>query len=221
MINIDTTLTINNDDFLTVLKENFWEEYNIGIHGIDNPECWIKINNEWQLNTNRIKEIKNSILRNGLYIKGNRNLLSTVRFDDITEYLTTGYYDAGGIIIALPKIKKTSDGEQIFIGSPIDTEDITDRNYTFTSLSDMILPEYNKDNGHLNAMFILGQYEKTPNQQIRLMLNPNHIYFKNGILPREYFDLKKKQIKEIFNLYGASNVDELKITISNKKIKVK
>lgn len=219
MENINKTITINNDDFLAVLQETFGKEYSIGIHGIDNHECWVKTNNEWQLNTKRIEEIKNSILHNGLYIEGNRKLLSTVRFDDITEYLTPGYYEAGGIIVALPKVLKSREGEQILIGSPIDTENIIDRNYTLTSLSDMILPEYHEDNGNLNPMFILGKYEKTSNQQIKLTLNPNHIYFNNGLLPTEYFDLKKKQILEICNLYGVSSPKDLISIESERKSK--
>lgn len=205
---IQQKIIINNDNFLETLEKYFGEEYSLGIHGIENGECWIKIDGEWKLNIKRIDEIKNTILNEGIQIQTGRTLLSTARFDEIESYLGKGYYDAGGVIIALPKILKNHKGEEIFIGSP-NEELVVDRNYELTSLSEIILPEYTEKGGFLSSMFVLAKYEKVGDDYIKLIMNQNHIYFNGGLVNDEIFNDIKTKIKKIFKSYEVTGLDEL------------
>lgn len=225
-INNDTNIIVNNDAFLSTLKHYFGDEYSLGIHGIENSDCWTQVNGKWQLNNNKIEEIKGKILEEGLNIKGNRKLLSTVRFSDLELYLSLGNYDAGGVVIALPRILKKANGEEIYLGSPIDRNDIFDRNYHITSLSDMILPEYSENGGKLCSMYILAAYEKVDDNHVRITFNRRHIYFNNDLLPDDYFELKKKQVMGIFNYYNidtlfSDNLNELLCQLYNNLLQKK
>jgi hypothetical protein len=200
-------IVLKNENFSDFLANFFGQEYGLGIHGIENSECWIKQDGTWQLNTPMIEQIKDAILTDGLNIKGNRTLLSTVRFDRFDDYLTSGYYDAGGIIVALPKTIKNSNGDHYFVGYPIESTDMIDRNYTFSSLSDMFLPEFSETQGRLNPMFVLAKYEKVDDESIKLTMNPKHIYFNAGLLPNEYFNIVENKIIQMCNSYGCSNLD--------------
>ena len=113
------------------------------------------------------------------------DLLSTVSFNnDLSNYFSEGYYTAGGIIVALPKVLKNESGDEIFVGGP-NEESITqhwDRNHQPTSLSEILLPE----KGSLDSMFILGTYTKN-DKGIEVSINQNHIAFNKGIVSDEFF----------------------------------
>lgn len=206
----ENEIIIKNEEFRKFFQELFGENYKIGIHGIAGNDCWIEKNGEWQLNQEKIDTIKDSILNEGLNIKENRSLMSTMFFDNIEKYLSEGVYGAGGVIAGLPKYMKNSNGEEIFLGEP--NEEITmDRNYSYGSLSDMILPDFNGEYGNLNPMFILAKYDKLGNGQVKITINPKHIYLNGGILPDEYFDTKKMQLTTLCQIYGCENPEQLMI----------
>ena len=120
-------------------------------------------------------------------------MLSTSKFNDLEEYISTaGIYLAGGIIIALPKIIRNQSGEEIFIGGPNEKSinNDSDRNHIITSLSELVLPE----NNLLNPTYILGTYSKQDNK-IFVSLNPKHLAFNNnGIVSDEFFNAIKSKI---------------------------
>lgn len=216
----ENEIIVKNENFMMFLNLYFKEEYGIGMHGIEGNDCWIEKDGTWELNKEKIDSIKNSILNEGLIIKENRTLMSTMSFDRLERYLSKGTYGAGGIIAALPKNIKNSAGEKIFLGEPIEDSSMISRNYEYGSLSDMILPDYNDNYGCLNSMFILAKYDKIDDENIKITINPNHIYFNGGILPDDYFNIKKEQINRLCQSYGANDIEELLID-ANDKIGVK
>ena len=119
---------VDNDNFNNLLNEIFGNDYAIGIHGINNDECYVEINGNYELNYSVINSIKLNIFQNGLNIKEGRHLLSTVMFENLNNYVIKGNYDAGGIIIGIPKVIKSETGEEIFVGSPIDHNLTKNRN---------------------------------------------------------------------------------------------
>lgn len=209
-------IIIKNEDFVKFFNELFGENYSVGIHGVEGNDCWIEKDGTWQLNHEKIDSIKNTILNEGLNIKENRSLMSTMYFDKIERYLSQGVYSAGGVIAALPQNMKNSSGEEIFIGKPIEESRTMDRNYEYGSLSDMILPDLNDGQGNLNSMFILASYDKLEDENIKITFNPNHIYFNGGILPDNYFNTKKFQLMTLCQAYGANDVEELLMDANNK-----
>ena len=178
-----------------ILPKKFREEFTIGMHGFDNNYWKKDEKGEYQLNQDKIKDAKMKILSNGLKFDENRGLLSTVSFNnDLSNYFSEGYYTAGGIIVALPKVLKNESGDEIFVGGP-NEESITqhwDRNHQSTSLSEILLPE----KGSLDSMFILGTYTKN-DKGIEVSINQNHIAFNKGLVSDEFFKEKyNKLIKE-------------------------
>lgn len=191
-----------------ILPEKSRKDYMIGIHGFDG-DYWIEDQNgKYNIDEKKIATIKRSILENGLEFQQGRTLLSTVSFKDIeNKYLATkGSYSLGGIIVALPKIIKTREGDKVFIGSPNETKiPSMDRNHAITSLSEMVLP----DNDKLDSMFILATYKKNEEQTgIFVELNPNHLYTKEGFVEKEYYEHIKDKIKKIKNDIPQSVLEE-------------
>lgn len=184
-----------------ILPKELRSEYSIGIHGFDGwGRYWQKTEDgKYQLNENKIQETKKLILRHGLKFQGGRKLLSTVMFDKLSDYVTReGYYSAGGVVIALPKVLKSEDGEEMFLGAPNESSKNKqwDRNYQPTSLSEVVLPE----DGLLNSMFIIGTYTKN-DDGIEVTLNPNHIAFNKGVVSNEYFKEKQDKLSQMIS-YG-------------------
>lgn len=101
----------NNEKIITSIEELYSiilqeqrEEYSIGFHGIDK-----------EIDKENVKKIKEKILSEGLTFK--ETLLSTVRFENLDLYINAeDYYPAGGIIVSLPKVLQSTNGEKFFIG---------------------------------------------------------------------------------------------------------
>lgn len=193
-------------DLYEILPKELRDEYSIGMHGFNSSDKYWKKdeNGRYCLNRIKIQETKDDILSQGLKFEKGRTLLSTVRFADLASYVSTKEsWEAGGIIIALPRILKTESGKELFVGAPnesiIKEDRRWDRNYQATSLSEVILPE----NGLLNPMFIIGTYTKNEDG-IEVTLNSNHIAFNKGVVPDEYF--KEKQTK-LLNMMEHGEID--------------
>lgn len=191
-------------ELYSLLPEELREEFEIGIHGFSyrNYEGTL-------IDTEKIQQVKDSILRDGLKITGDRKLLSIVMFGRGLEsnYIRNDGYP-GGVIVALPRVLRSESGEDIFIGSPAEDKRAEfcrekeipwDRNRQATSLSEVILP----NNGTLDAMFIIGTYTKSENG-IEVELNPNHISFKKGKVPDDFFRDRYSKLTS-FELEGLDN----------------
>ena len=169
-------------DLYSILPEEFREEFAIGMHEFRDggvfggrPE---HLQGEWSQET--VREVKESILSNGLNFSKHSKLLSTVMFDDreFDSYISRGPTRKGGVIIALPKVMRSESGKEIFVGSPQEHSSFRKywaRREQATSLSDIILP----GEGVLNPMFVIGTYTNTDNG-IEITLNQNHIAFNKG-----------------------------------------
>lgn len=208
-------------ELYSILPKEFRKEFAIGIHGFDGGGRYYEQvqNGEYKLNQSKIQETKRNILSDGLKFPPKRKLLSTVSFDNLSSYITTkGEYDAGGIIIALPKVLKSESGEEMFIGSPNEksvSNQQWDRNIKPTSLSEVILPE----EGVLNPMFIMGTYTKN-DKGIEVSLNQEHIVFSNGLVSNEYFKIKQAKFLEMMENgeIDKSIIDETNRQKQNKMI---
>lgn len=178
-----------------LLPKALRDEYAIGIHGFDTKFWKEKEDGSYEPDIEGIREAKKGILGNGLKIAGDRKLLSTVRFYDLNGYIQTkGFYELGGIIVALPKNLVSESGKEMFIGSPNEFNPYTnrpwDRNREATSLSEVVLVE---DGNVLPPQFILGTYSKDENG-IDVELNDKHMAFGKQIVSDEYLDRLEKKI---------------------------
>lgn len=182
------------DNFEKTIRSMVGSDYSIGIHGISNDEIWVKTDNGYELDRNKVREIKNKILTEGIYIQGNRKLLSTVRYADYDSYMAEGLYDAGGVIVAINKTLKSPNGEEIEIGMP-NEELTTNRNYDTTSLCEDLIPDYKETSGMIDPMFILGTYDKIDGDRVIITLNDNHIVNNFDCVPQDFFDAKKRQLQ--------------------------
>ena len=178
-----------------LLPKALRDEYAIGIHGFDTKFWKEKEDGSYEPDIEGIKEAKKGILEEGLKITGDRNLLSTVRFYDLNGYIQTkGFYELGGIIVALPKNLVSESGKEMFIGSPNELNPYTnrpwDRNREATSLSEVILVE---EGNKLPPQFILGTYSKDENG-IDVELNDKHMAFGKQLVSDEYLTRLEKKI---------------------------
>ena len=212
----------NEANLSRILPKEIRREYSIGIHGFKSTtEYWDRDENgNYTLNETRIQDTKDAILKQGLKIQNGRSLLSTSRFKGLEEYISTrGSWEAGGIIIALPKVLRSEDGEELFLGEPneenISEEQQWDRNHQITSLGEAILPE----DGVLESMFIIGTYSKKDNS-IEVSINPDHIAFNNGTVSREYFEQKNTKLSNMIQegTIDGSLVEDAKREKQNKMI---
>lgn len=190
-----------------ILPKGLKKEYTFGIHGFDDRYWERDSSGKPSLNKEQIEKSQKEILEAGLSFEKNRSLLSTVRFSDLDSYIETeGYYDAGGIIVALPSILRSEDGREMFIGSP--NEDIEeyanwDRNHQQATLCDAALPE----DGKLDSMFILGSYSKT-SEGIQINLNEEHLAFNGGVVSSKFYDAVQERISKLKELDNTVPFDE-------------
>lgn len=199
------TIKISNiNELYSLLPEELSQEFEIGIHGFSDRNY-----GDTQIDTEKIQQAKDGILRDGLKIRGERKLLSTIMVGRELEsrYIRNDGYP-GGVIVALPKVLRSESGEEIFIGSPVEDKRVElriekgipwDRNRQATSLSELILP----NNGTLDSMFIIGIYTKSENG-IEVVLNPNHIAFNKGKVPDDFFRDRYGKLTS-FELEGLDN----------------
>lgn len=211
----------NEKELYKILPKEFRNNYSIGMHGFKSTnEYWDQDEKGiYKLNETRIQQTKDSILRQGLKIQEGRTLLSTARFKDLSRYISTrGSWEAGGIIIALPKVLRSKDGKEIFVGGPnedrITKEHQWDRNHQATSLSEVILPE----DRLLDPMFIIGTYTKN-DDEIEVTLNENHIVFNRGVVPNEYFKEKQEKLTKMM-MSGQIDMSVIAETNRQKRNKV-
>ena len=203
-------MKISNDKQLnSLLPRNLKNDYSIGLHGIEGEAYWKKDENDkYVIDTQAVEETQKSILEKGLKIAGDRNLLSTVKFDDLQSYINpNGYYQPGGIIIAIPKMLESTSGKHMFIGSPNEFIQRTtgknwDRNREATSLAEIVLVG---EGNILPPEFILGTYTKD-DDGIVVQMNERHMAFGDQKVSDEY-------IKECEAKIGPALRDE-KITLA-------
>lgn len=187
-------------ELYSLLPEELRQEFEIGIHGFSDRNYGLT-----QIDNEKIQQAKDGILRDGLKIRGDRKLLSTVKFGEWMEndYIIQNGYPAG-VIVALPKVLRSESGEEIFIGSPVEDKRARlrngwDRNRQATSLSEVILPS----NGTLDSIFIIGTYTKSE-KGIEVVLNPNHIAFNKGKVPDGFFQDRYSKLTNL-ELDGLDN----------------
>lgn len=204
---MDENVKINVSNIIelySLLPKELRKEFEIGIHGFSYRNY-----GDTQIDTEKIQQAKESILRDGLKIRGERKLLSTIMVGRELEsrYIRNDGYP-GGVIVALPKVLRSESGEEIFIGSPVEDKRVElrmekeipwDRNRQATSLSELILPS----NGTLDSMFVIGTYTKSENG-IEVVLNPNHIAFNKGKVPDDFFKDRYSKLTS-FELEGLDN----------------
>lgn len=181
-------------DLKKLLPKNLVGEYAIGLHGLEKPEFWKKDENEkYVIDREQVEKVQQSILENGLRIAGDRNLLSTVKFADLESYIApNGYYNPGGVIVAIPKMLESTSGQKMFIGSPNEFMQRTngknwDRNREATSLSELVLVG---EGNVLPPEYILGTYSKDENG-IVVNLNERHVSFGNAKVTDEFIEKAK------------------------------
>ena len=218
-MNVDEKIKISDEkDLYKILPKELRKEYSIGIHGFkSSDEYWDKDENGvYHLNQSEIQEAKDSILSQGLKFQQGRTLLSTVRFRDLSTYVSTrGSWEAGGIIIALPKVLRSESGKEIFVGAPnesnIGEDKQWDRNHQVTSLSEVILPE----DGLLDSMFIIATYTKNEDE-IEATLNPKHIAFNKGVVSDTYFKKKQDRLSRMM-VKGEIDISVITETAKQKR----
>lgn len=218
--NDDKTIKITDVEYLdTLLPKEIRQEYSIGMHGFDGTDRYWRKTAEggYELDIDKIQETKENILNKGLNFKTDRRLLSTITFadNDLSSYITSkGYYSAGGVIVALPKVLRSESGKEIFVGGPneqaMQNKD-WDRNHDVTSLSELVLPE----EGVLDPMFVIGSYIKK-DDGIEVVLNKEHLSFKGGRVSDEYFKTKQEKLKQMKEL-GQIETSVLKETDRQKE----
>lgn len=192
----------NQNEIYNILPEELRNEYTIGIHGFNGTHRYWTMNEDgtYYADETKIQTAKDSILSEGLKYPKSRALLSTIRFTELSSYISSNdTWLAGGVLVALPKVLRDEKGEEIFVGGPDEKGRIAlqcgwDRNTQPTSLSEILLPEA----GCLNPMFIIGTYSRNEGGDgIDVKLNSNHIAFNKGIVPDSYFEEKKVQYSDI------------------------
>lgn len=194
----------NIPELYNLLPKELRKEFEIGIHGFSGRNY-----GDTQIDTEKIQQAKDGILRDGLKIRGERKLLSTIMVGRELEsrYIRNDGYPEG-VIVALPKVLRSESGEEIFIGSPVEDKRVElrmeegipwDRNRQATSLSELILP----NNGTLDSIFVIGTYTKSENG-IEVVLNPNHIAFNKGKVPDDFFRDRYSKLTS-FELEGLDN----------------
>lgn len=180
-----------------LLPDGLRKEYAVGIHGFDG-DYWVQDDEgHYSLDSGKIEKAKQDILRDGLRFSKSRILLSTVRFSNLSSYVSTReYYDAGGIIVALPSVLKSDKGRTMFLGKPNEEamkNTHWDRNREPISLSEVLLA----DEGRLDPKFILGTYTKGEDG-IEVTLNSNHMAFQNnGLVSEEFIAEKEARLREM------------------------
>lgn len=215
------TIKINDiSELYSLLPEELREEFSIGMHefrevagAAGRP---LELTGKWD--ENRIEMVKKSILSQGLKFDEDSILLSTVMFDEssFSKYISGEVTKLGGVIVALPKVLRSESGESMFVGQPNEDGIFRDR-YDYnemryngwdrrteaTSLSELVIP----DTGVLNPMFIIGTYSKT-GKGIEISLNPEHIAFKDGRVPDDFFKQKKDKLSEVVGNLGEFALKE-------------
>lgn len=200
MDNSNENIITSIDEVYKIMPKGLENEYSIGFHGIDK-----------KISAEQIKKNKEIILSEGLTFKG--ELLSTVRFENLDLYINAeDYYSSGGIIVSLPKVLRSTNGECFFIGAPNEMGILRekrwwDRNSEPTSLSEILLSE----EGRLDSKYILGSYQKK-GEGIVVNLNPNHIAFNKGVIPedeyRKIINSLKGMIEGKTLVYNGREYDE-------------
>lgn len=187
----------NEKELKKLLPKQLVGEYAIGLHGLEKPEFWKKDENgKYVVDRDAVKSVQQSILDNGLKIAGDRNLLSTVKFADLESYIApNGYYNPGGVIVAIPKMLESTTGQKMFIGSPNEFMQRTtgknwDRNREATSLSELVLVG---EGNILPPEYILGTYSKDENG-IVVELNEKHMSFGDVKVTDEFIEEAKAKV---------------------------
>ena len=211
--------------------ENF---YSIGFHGIDfNKLNNIDKNDEVQV-IKKIEYIKENILENGLNIYHSRTLLGTVKFYDSiykneSDFINSYHYGTTKdyCIIALPKILKNDNNNEIYVGSPnpesIYSNEMGTQGYQLTSFADTFIPDYNEGISNLNNCFVFCTLSLFDTDKLKININPKHICFNNHSVSNSFFSRKEKEISCALNSYGISipienmNSDELIIIYNSLK----
>ena len=187
---------INREDLYEILREYCGDDYVIGMHGIATYNLTEQ--------GDKVEEQRNStmqnIMENGLDIRSGRRLVGTVAFADpnlMTEKDFVNSYRYGDskayAIIAMPKTLKNKDGEGIYIGSPLYNWN-GGGGYETTCLSDILLPDYQQNDSKLDSMFVLGTFSFQDDGKIKLISNPEHIAFHEGIVPNDFFEIRKQRL---------------------------
>lgn len=204
---------IPRESLYETLKKVCDDKYSIGFHAIN----YFRFPEEER--KQKVADIKNSILSDGLQIRSGRPLMGTVAFTgfgSVNEESFINYYTYGDVneyvIVGLPRVLKNEKGEEIFLGHPVYKKDIYDEDSEFlverdmgtqgrtiSCMADAFLPDYTPNVSTLDPMFILGTFTKIDSDNIRLNINPNHICFKGDIVPSDYFDRKKRNIDAYLN----------------------
>ncbi len=186
----------NEKELYKLIPKNLRSEYKIGMHGFGSSFWKKDENGKYVLDDEKIKATKERIMSEGLKIAGERLLLSTVNFENINGYISTsGFYEAGGVIVALPKHLESDKGRRMFLGSPNEKsayrEINWDRNREATSVGEVVLVEGNT----LPSMFILGTYSKD-NDGIEVDVNQSHFAYGKQVISDDYFkEIESKTIK--------------------------
>ncbi len=110
------------------------------------------------------------------------------------------------LILTIPRILRNSQNDDMFLGIP---------NY------DSII--YNEDTSFLDkvtygvvpSFFVLGYYYFLDDIFCDLTLNPNHVAFKNHLVPNPYFDEIKSKLTKVLD---KSNCPILRLNMSQKEI---
>ena len=121
MANNGKIIIKDENELYKILPNEFRDEYSIGMHGFQGTDKYWKQdeNGRYQLNESAIQQAKEGILSQGLVFQKGRTLLSTMRFNNLSSYVSTrGCWEAGGVIIALPKVLRSESGKAMFVGAP-------------------------------------------------------------------------------------------------------
>ena len=173
------------------------DTYGIGIHSIT------KGNREGKLN---------SILENGIQLKENEGILSTVSSfgtnvkrkgtrQNIVDYSWGDDEQKLNVIVLVPYIISNSEGKRLYLGFPSIDVDCAGNNHRTTCVLDTICKEKN-GKGTIPKEFILGYYTQS-NGKINFVENP------------EYYEFLSDEEKDSFFLQMDSKVTEKSRTISD------
>lgn len=193
-------MVIRREQLYDLIREKCKGEYAVGMHGISLGHL-----ERYNRENKSVDEIVEDIYKDGIKVYEGRTIHGTVEFfgridDKSAESVVRNgtenylYGDGSQIIVVIPTVFRSSEGEQLFLGTPNIRSEYSRYMGTQGDQETTLLDLVALRNDMVPSEFIFGSFNKNADGTIELNLNPNHISNRGGIVDSEVFDAAKKQV---------------------------